>query len=86
MATGVSGRSVDLLLVREYLASGENYCDLYLFVCVDQAVFWISGLVHIIGSLLFLFKGEKDQNPGNSFSIEGSDQIQSWAKQQQPLT
>jgi len=37
-----------------------------------QAVFWISGLVQIVGSLLFLWKG--------------SDQIQTWAKPQHPLT
>jgi len=37
-----------------------------------QAVFWISGIVHVLGSLLFLCKG--------------SDQLQPWAKSEQPHT
>ena len=82
MGTGVSGRLVDSLFLS--VVRADTYCEneTVLF----QAVFWISGLVHIIGSLLFLCKGKTDRNPINSFSSEGSDQIQTWAKLQQPLT
>ena len=61
MGTGVSGRLVDSLFLS--VVRADTYCEnkTVLF----QAVFWISGLVHIIGSLLFLCKGEDDQNPVN---------------------
>ena len=49
-----------LIVFCQWSVSGESW---HVFLTLHQAVFWISGLVHIIGSLLFLCKGETDRNP-----------------------